>query len=102
MIIDTWRYYSIVDTPDVHLWSCYPLYIINFQMSRGGELKIYSLEVSRMKGWKVFSIVFAFRVQIPCMKRQQLEGKRFFTRPIEIASDKCYSILYDIFRRFLN
>jgi len=34
-VIDKWGTYSIVDTPHVHLWSSYPLYITSFQTSRG-------------------------------------------------------------------
>jgi len=34
-VTDTWGKYSIVDTPYVHLWSSYPLYITSFQTSRG-------------------------------------------------------------------
>jgi len=33
--INAWGKYSIVDTPYVHLWPSYPLYITSFQTSRG-------------------------------------------------------------------
>ena len=57
-VIDTLGTYSIVDTPYVHLWSSYPLYITSFQTSRGNIVeKLFTRSILHERSTAVHPIV---------------------------------------------